>query len=141
MENYLDLRNTKDYSKLIKPAEIIKNGGIVIFPTETVYGIGTNGLNEESVKKIYEIKKRTINKPISLLVNDIKMIEKLTKNITKKEYEIIEKFMPGPLTIILNKSEIVPNIVSSNTNTIGIRMPNNDNKKINRTCRSSYCST
>ena len=126
MENYLDLRNTKDYSKLIKPAEIIKNGGIVIFPTETVYGIGTNGLNEESVKKIYEIKKRPINKPISLLVNDIKMIEKLTKNITKKEYEIIEKFMPGPLTIILNKSEIVSNIVSSNTNTIGIRMPNNE---------------
>ena len=126
MENYLDLRNAKDYSKLIKPAEIIKKGGIVIFPTETVYGIGTNGLNEQSVKRLYEIKKRPINKPISLLVNDIKMIEKLTKNITKKEYEIIEKFMPGPLTIILNKSDIVPNIVSANTNTIGIRIPNNE---------------
>ncbi len=126
MENYLDLRNTNDYSKLIKPAEIIKKGGIVIFPTETVYGIGTNGLNENSVKKIYEIKKRPINKPISLLVSDIKMIEKLTKNITKKEYEIIEKFMPGPLTIILNKSEIVPNIISANTDTVGIRIPNNE---------------
>ena len=55
MQNYMDFKNNTNYTKLSKPAQIIKDGGIVIFPTETVYGIGTNGLNEEAVKKLYEI--------------------------------------------------------------------------------------
>lgn len=125
MENYLDLRNSKDYSKLNIPGEIINKGGIVIFPTETVYGIGTNGLDANAVKKLYNIKKRPLNKPISLLVSDFDMINKITKNITKKEYELMEKFFPGPLTIILEKEDIVPDIVTANTDTVGIRMPSN----------------
>lgn len=126
MENYLDLRNSKDYSKLSIPGEIINKGGIVIFPTETVYGIGTNGLDTNAVKKLYNIKKRPLDKPISLLVSDFDMINKITKNITKKEYELMEKFFPGPLTIILNKKDIVPDIVTANTDTVGIRMPSNE---------------
>lgn len=126
MENYLDLRNSKDYSKLNIPGEIINKGGIVIFPTETVYGIGTNGLDANAVKKLYNIKKRPLNKPISLLVSDFDMINKITRNITKKEYELMEKFFPGPLTIILNKKDIVPDIVTANTDTVGIRMPSNE---------------
>lgn len=126
MENYLDLRNSKDYSKLNIPGEIINKGGIVIFPTETVYGIGTNGLDANAVKKLYNIKKRPLDKPISLLVSDFDMINKITKNITKKEYELMEKFFPGPLTIILKKNYIVPDIVTANTDTVGIRMPSNE---------------
>lgn len=126
MENYLDLRNSKDYSKLNIPGEIINKGGIVIFPTETVYGIGTNGLDANAVKKLYNIKKRPLNKPISLLVSDFDMINKITKNITKKEYELMKKFFPGPLTIILKKNDIVPDIVTANTDTVGIRMPSNE---------------
>lgn len=126
MENYLDLRNSKDYSKLNIPGEIINKGGIVIFPTETVYGIGTNGLDTNAVKKLYNIKKRPLNKPISLLVSDFDMINKITRNITKKEYELMEKFFPGPLTIILKKEAIVPDIVTANTDTVGIRMPSNE---------------
>lgn len=126
MENYLDLNEIKDYAKLNKPGKIIKNGGIVIFPTETVYGIGTNGLDAVAVEKLYNIKKRPITKPISLLVSDFDMINKVAKNITKKEYELMKKFFPGPLTIILNKKDIVPNIVTANTNTVGIRMPDNE---------------
>lgn len=123
MENYLDFRNTNNYEKLVEPAKIIRNGGIVVFPTETVYGIGTNGLDERAIKKLYEIKQRPMNKPTSLLVSDMNMIEELVKDITDLEYKLMEKFFPGPLTIILKKKEIVPNILTANTDTVGIRMP------------------
>ncbi len=123
MDKYLDFRQETDFKKLNEPAKIIKNGGIVVFPTETVYGIGTNGLNEQAVEKLYKVKKRPKNKPISLLVSDIKMINQIAKDITELEYKLIETFFPGPLTIILKKKDCVPNIVTSNGDTVGIRMP------------------
>ena len=123
MEKYLNINNSKDYQKLRYSAEIIKNGGIVVFPTETVYGIGTNGLYKEAVQRLYKIKERPLNKPISLLVSDYEMIEKVVKDINELEYKIMKKFFPGPLTIILNKKDIVPDIVTSRGSTVGIRMP------------------
>lgn len=126
MQKYIDLTNTTNYIKLKQPAEIIRNGGIVLFPTETVYGIGTNGLNETAIKKLFKIKQRPLNKPISLLVNSIDMINKIAKDITEIEYSIIKEFFPGPLTIVLKKKDIVPNILTANGNTVGIRMPSND---------------
>ena len=123
---YLDLKNNTDYTKLIEPAKIIKNGGLVIFPTETVYGVGANGLDKNAIKKIYEAKQRPLNKPISLLVSNIDMIENVAKDITNIEYSIIEKFFPGPLTIILKKKETIPDILTAGSDTIGIRMPAND---------------
>lgn len=122
---YIELKE-KDFTKLEEPAQIIKNGGIVVFPTETVYGIGANALNAEAVKKIYEIKKRPLSKPITLLVNSIDMIERVAKDITPFEYAIIKKFFPGPLTIILQKKDVVPDIVTSGGSTVGIRMPANE---------------
>ena len=126
MKKLLNLRSCKDYKKLRYPAEIIKNGGIVVFPTETVYGIGTNGLDKEAVERLYKIKERPLNKPISLLVSDFEMIEKVAKNISEIEYKIMKKFFPGPLTIILNKKDIVPDIVTSGGNTVGIRIPDEE---------------
>ena len=126
MPKYIDLLNDIDYTKLKEPAELIRNGGIVVFPTETVYGIGANALNENAIKKLYDIKKRPLNKPISLLVNSIDMIEQVTKDITKLEYALIKTFFPGPLTIILKKKDIVPDIVTANQDTVGIRMPANE---------------
>ena len=126
MEQYINMKNNLNYDKLKKPAQIIKNGGIVIFPTETVYGIGTNGLDENAIKKLYKVKQRTLNKPISLLVNNIEMVEKIAKNITKIEYKLMERFFPGPLTVILEKRDIIPDILTSNTNTVGIRMPSGE---------------
>lgn len=125
MNNYLDFKNNIDYTRLKEPAKIIKDGGIVVFPTETVYGIGVNGLNKNALKKLYEVKQRPLNKPISLLVNSIEMINQLTKNITKLEYALMKEFFPGPLTIILQKKDIVPNILTANSDTVGIRMPSN----------------
>lgn len=126
MQNYLDLKNDTEYTKIKESAEIIKNGGIVIFPTETVYGIGVNALNEDAVKKLYEVKKRPTNKPISLLVNGIDMINQVAKDITELEYALIKEFLPGPLTIILKKKDIIPDIVTANSDTVGIRMPSNE---------------
>lgn len=126
MSKYINLEKNPEYTKLKAPAQIIKAGGIVIFPTETVYGIGVNGLNETAIKKLYEVKKRPITKPISLLVNSIEMIEEVAKDITEIEYDLIKKFLPGPLTIVLKKKENVPNIVTAGFDTVGIRMPENE---------------
>lgn len=125
MNEYLNFKNEVDYTKLKQPAEAIKNGGVVVFPTETVYGIGVNALDENAVKKLYKAKNRPVDKPISLLVNSIDMINKVAKDITDLEYALIKEFFPGPLTIILKKRENVPNIVTANSDTVGIRMPSN----------------
>lgn len=126
MGRYLNFKNNQDYKKLKEPAQIIKNGGIVVFPTETVYGIGTNGLDEIAIKQLYRVKKRPIDKPISLLVGNIPMIEMVAKDITREEYALIKAFMPGPLTIILKKKDNISNILTANEDTVGIRMPEND---------------
>ena len=125
MMGYLDCRNKIDFNKLKEISQIIRNGGIVVFPTETVYGIGTNGLNKEAISRLYEVKQRPINKPISLLVSSIDMAEMVAKDITDMEYKLMEKFFPGPLTIILKKKSIVPDNLTNNTDTVGIRMPDN----------------
>lgn len=126
MQKYLNLKNETDYTKLQEPAKIIKQGGIVIFPTETVYGIGANGFDENAIKKVYEVKKRPISNPISLLVNSIDMINEVAKDITEVEYNLIKRFFPGPLTIILKKKDIVPDVLTANSDTVGIRMPANE---------------
>lgn len=126
MKNYLNITNNKTNLSLQIPTQIIKNSGIVVFPTETVYGIGVNGLDENAIKKLYEIKNRPLNKPISLLVGNIEMIEQVAKNISKEEYALIKAFMPGPLTLVLEKSDIVPDMLTANSNTIGVRMPANE---------------
>ena len=123
---YIDLKNEKDLEKLKEPAQIINDGGIVVFPTETVYGIGTNGLDENAVRRLYEVKKRPIEKPISLLVSNMEMVRQIAKDITEKEYKIMEKFFPGPLTIILNKKENVPDIITAGKETVGVRMPSGE---------------
>lgn len=122
-EKYIDFKSNTDYMKLMEPAKIIKNGGIVVFPTETVYGIGANGLDENAVKKLYNVKQRPLNKPISLLVSNMDMVNLVAKDITELEYRLMEELFPGPFTIILKKKEIVPDIVTANQDTVGIRMP------------------
>ncbi len=123
MYQYIDLKNTNDFSKLENAAEIIKSGGLVLFPTETVYGLGANGLDENAVKKIYLAKGRSFNNPINLLVSNMEMIESVAKNISPLEYQLMEAFFPGPFTIILEKREIVPDIVTAGQSLVGVRNP------------------
>ena len=100
--------------------EEILNGKIIICGTDTLYGLCANALDENAVKKVYELKKRDPNKPISIFLKDKEDIEKYayTNDISKK---IIDKFLPGALTIILKKKDIIPDIVSKDY--IGIRIP------------------
>jgi len=123
LENYLDLKNTTDYSKLKVAGEIIKNGGLVLFPTETVYGLGANGLDGNAVKKIYKAKGREQDNPLILHVSNFDMVPKIAKNISDIEYTLMKTFWPGPFTIILDRTEIVPDIVTAGLDTVGVRMP------------------
>lgn len=125
MKNYLDCKNKINEENLRKMAEKLRDGEIVVFPTETVYAIGVNGFDKIAINKLYEVKDRPKDKAISLLVSDLEMVEKLAKNISELEYKIMKKFFPGPLTIILNKKDIVPDELTVGKNTVGIRMPEN----------------
>ena len=103
---------------------ILRSGGTVAFPTETVYGLGADGLNPYAVQNIFEAKKRPSGNPLSLLVHSREDLEKITKHIPEKAFKLMDAFWPGPLTIILEKRDIVPGITSGDLPSIGIRMPN-----------------
>ena len=129
MNNYLDLKNIKafsEYSKLEEAGQVIRNGGLVLFPTETVYGLGANGLNSEAVKNIYVAKGRSSDNPLILHISDIEMLGKIAKDISDVEFKLMNAFWPGPFTIILNKTDAVPSVVAGGLDTVGVRMPSNE---------------
>jgi len=107
-------------------AEIIKSGGVVAFPTETVYGLGANALNPLAVAKIFELKQRPSFDPLIVHISDMDIIKKLMTEHSDVIYKLADKFWPGPLTIVLPKSDLVPDIVTSGLGTVGIRMPNSE---------------
>lgn len=118
-----------DEQKLIKEGlkeagDVIKKGGLVVFPTETVYGLGANALNSNSVKKIFEAKGRPQDNPLIMHVAGYN-IEDYVEAIPQFARVLMEKFWPGPLTIILKKSAIIPYETTGGLETIGIRMPAN----------------
>ncbi len=125
MEKILKMEEKIDLNGINYASNLIIEGKLVIFPTETVYGIGANGLDEKAVENIFIAKGRAQDNPLILHVSDISMIERIAKNINKTERKIIDTFFPGPLTIILERKEIVPDIVTGGLNTVGIRMPSN----------------
>lgn len=116
---------TSEYDIAIA-GEILKNGGLVAFPTETVYGLGADALNETAVKNIYKAKGRPSDNPLIVHVADKKDIAPLVKEITPKAQALIDAFFPAPLTIILNKSEKVGKVVSGGLDTVAVRMPENE---------------
>lgn len=120
----LDLENDK--RKLESAAEIIKNGGLVAMPTETVYGLAADGLNPNAVKKIFEVKGRPSDNPLILHVSSIEEVEPLVSEISEKAKLLMDKLWPGPLTIIFKKSDIVPDIITAGGDTVAIRMPDNE---------------
>lgn len=116
---------TKDERYIEEAANIIAKGGIVAFPTETVYGLGANALNEEAVNKIFIAKGRPQDNPLIIHVAS-KDISNLVKDVPIVARKLIEKFWPGALTIILEKKDIVPFATSAGLDTIGVRMPSSD---------------
>ena len=110
---------------LIQAAAVINAGGLVAFPTETVYGLGADGLRTDSVKKIYQAKGRPSDNPLILHIQDAKEVEPLVKKITGPARILMDKFWPGPLTLIFEKSDLVPDTVSGGLHTVAIRLPEN----------------
>ena len=107
-----------------KAAEVIKSGGLVAFPTETVYGLGADGLNPIAVAKIFEAKKRPAFNPLILHIAEKSWLHKYAIYNDKRIDKLINKFFPGPLTLVLPKANIVPDIVTSGNPTVAVRMPN-----------------
>ena len=125
MANIMNMKNGIDIKNIKEAGNLIRNGELVIFPTETVYGIGANGLDAEAVKNIFIAKGRAQDNPLILHVSDFEMVDLIAHDINDLERKLMDIFFPGPLTIILNKKDIVPSNVSCNLDTVGVRMPSN----------------
>lgn len=107
-------------------AEFIKRGGVVAFPTETVYGLGANVLDAEAVSKIFEAKRRPADNPLIAHVANLEQIGELAPDVNKNARKFIDRFFPGPLTLVLPKSDSVPLIATAGLETIGVRMPRHE---------------
>jgi len=118
------INNMEDCKKDMEEAgELIKAGELVAFPTETVYGLGGNGLLPDAAKKIYAAKGRPSDNPLILHVCDMQMVESLVKEIPDNARRAMEHFWPGPMTVILQKADQVPDCVTGGLDTVAIRMP------------------
>lgn len=112
--------NQKSIQKAVK---ILSEGGIIGFPTETVYGIGVDGESEEAIKKLYKIKGRDPQKATQLLIGDVSWIDRYCKNYPRQIFLLLNKFWPGPLTVILLASNNLPSILLGSGKTVGLRVP------------------
>jgi L-threonylcarbamoyladenylate synthase len=112
-------------AKIEMAREILRQGGTIVYPTDTVYGLAANIFHEKAVLKVYQMKKRLKNKPISVClsqIQDIKTVAQLDPDLEN----IVQKILPGPYTLILNKKDNLQSRVTAGTDKIGIRIPNND---------------
>ena len=114
-----------DMDAINEASKVLKNGGVVAVPTETVYGLAGNALLDEVSHKIYAAKGRPSDNPLIVHISDIDDLYKLSKNVPEEAISLAKKFWPGPLTMVLEKSNIVPDTITGGLGTVAIRMPNN----------------
>ncbi len=117
--------NNLDEKIINETIEVLANGGVVLYPTDTVYGLGANIFDIKAVRKIFDIKKRSLLKPLSILVSDIKAIDLVAK-VSIEQKDVINNYLPGPYTFILKRRRIVPRVVTSGSNYVGVRVPDNE---------------
>lgn len=122
---YINLKEEYNDEKIKEVAQDILNGELVIFPTETVYGIGANALNDNACKNIFKAKGRAGDNPLIVHVNNVDMIKQLVEEPNEVEKTLINTFGPGPFTLILKAKNIIPKSVTAGLDTVGIRMPSN----------------
>ena len=101
---------------------VLANGGIVLYPTDTVYGLWANIFNNKAVRRVFEIKNRSFLKPLSILVRDVQTIDLVAK-VSTSQKQTINNHLPGPYTFILNKRKIVPRYITSGLTNVGVRVP------------------
>ena len=118
----LKIEEGQEYD-ISKAAKLLKLGGLVAFPTETVYGLGADGFNKEASRKIYAAKGRPSDNPLILHIADWEQLDKIAINISKEADKVMRAFWPGPLTVILNKKKEVPYETTGGLDTVAVRMP------------------
>lgn len=112
-------------SKIREAAALLANGKLVAFPTETVYGLGANALDEKAVAKIFKAKGRPSDNPLIVHIADMRELKMVAKNIPDVAFKLMKKFWPGPLTFVLPKKAAVPHVVTASGKTVAVRMPEN----------------
>ena len=110
-------------AELARAAGILRAGGLVAFPTETVYGLGANALDEAAVRRIYEVKGRPSTSPLIVHIADLEMLPRVAAEWPESAQKLAARFWPGPLTLILRKRPEVPALVTAGLDTIGVRIP------------------
>jgi tRNA threonylcarbamoyl adenosine modification protein (Sua5/YciO/YrdC/YwlC family) len=108
-----------------KAVDVLKAGGVIAYPTDTIYGFGCDIYNKKAIQRIYQIKKRDLKKPFSFICSDLKNIS-LYAQVTNQAYKIMKRYLPGPYTFILLGTKLVPKIMLTKRKTVGIRVPNNN---------------
>ncbi len=106
-------------------ASLILSGELVVFPTETVYGLGANAFDADAVKKIFKAKGRPQDNPLIVHISSLEQVRDIAVDVPSVFYELAERFMPGPITLILKKSDKIPSVVTAGGETVGVRMPSN----------------
>lgn len=112
-------------NQYVDARESIESGGLVVYPTETVYGLGADALDSDSVERVYECKRRDRSKPVSLAVPNIQAANSYV-DINGKEKSFMQEFLPGPVTVLLPKYDEVPDILTSGREKVGVRIPDNE---------------
>lgn len=118
-------QNEVDKKVIGEAVKVLADGGVILYPTDTVYGLGANIFNRKAVKKVYNIKKRSYLKPVSLLVSSKDAIPLVSK-ASLNQLNFIDKYLPGPYTFILKKSKIVPRHLTSGSVNVGVRVPKSE---------------
>jgi L-threonylcarbamoyladenylate synthase len=119
----MEILNGSEHASIEKAVKMLKEGDVVAFPTETVYGLGADALNSYAVAKIFETKKRPKFDPLIVHIGDKKWISTIADYVPPEAGKLIDKFWPGPLTLILKKKNVIPDIVTAGLPTVAIRMP------------------
>ena len=119
-------KNRIDEEVLAKAGEILKRGGLVAFPTETVYGLGANALDEEAARKTYAAKGRPSDNPLIVHIADVEALDAIVEAIPEKAKQVMSKFWPGPLTLIFHKKDVVPLGTTGGLQTVAVRMPEDE---------------
>ena len=109
-----------------KIVDVINSGGLVISPTDTIYGIMGDALNENVIRRVFVVKHRPLNKPLLLLMDSFEMVEEYTEELSEMERELMQRYWPGLVTFIVKKNDKVSDLITSSKDTVGIRIPDNE---------------
>ena len=114
----------EDWKNVARAVDVLKSGGVIVYPTDTVYGMGCDLLNKRAIERIYQYKKMPRQKPLSFICEDLTQVAEYA-HVSNSAFKLMKRLLPGPYTFILEASRQVPKVMVSKQHTVGIRVPNN----------------